>query len=103
MLVELAPINNPDLVPAAIAEALGLGERPGRKPVEVVVAYLQVRRALLVLDNFEHVTRHRSSRNCWPAHPARPCWSPAARRWTSPKTHLSRPTSGFPTGPRPGS
>ena len=56
VLVELAPINNPDLVPAAIAEALGLGERPGRKPVEVVVAYLRSS-ALLVLDNFEHVNR----------------------------------------------
>ena len=55
MLVELAPISDPDLVATAIADALGLGERPGQEPAEALVAYLRGRRALLVLDNFEQV------------------------------------------------
>ncbi len=55
VLVDLAPISDPDLVAAAIADALGLGERPGQERAEVLVAYLRDRRALLVLDNFEQV------------------------------------------------
>ena len=55
VLVQLAPIVDPDLVAAAIADALGLSETPGSASVEVLIAYLRGRRALLVLDNFEHV------------------------------------------------
>ena len=55
VLVELAPISNHELVAAAIAESLGLGEKPGRTPSELLVAYLRNRRMLLVLDNFEQV------------------------------------------------
>jgi len=55
VLVELAPIGDPDLVAAAIAETLGVGQVPGQEPAEVLVAHLRGRRALLVLDNFEQV------------------------------------------------
>ena len=55
VLVELAPISDPDLVAGTIADALDLHERPGHQTLEVVLAYLRGRRALLVLDNFEHV------------------------------------------------
>ena len=55
VMVDLAPISDPDLVAAAIADALGVGERPGQERAEVLVAYLRDRRALLVLDNFEQL------------------------------------------------
>ena len=55
VLVELAPIVDPDLVATTIADALGLGETPGSGSLEVLVASLRGRRALLVLDNFEQV------------------------------------------------
>ncbi len=54
-LVELAPVADPDLVAAAIADALGLGETVGRAWAEVLIATLRGRRALIVLDNFEQV------------------------------------------------
>ncbi len=55
VLVELAPIGDPDLVAAAIADRLGVGDRPGREPAEALAAYLRDRRMLLVLDNFEQL------------------------------------------------
>jgi predicted ATPase/DNA-binding transcriptional LysR family regulator len=48
-LVDLAPLRDPDLVPAAIADALAL------KNAEELERRLQGRRLLLVLDNFEHL------------------------------------------------
>lgn len=53
--VPLAAIRDPDLVLPAIAHALDLTENPGRSPVEVLVAELAGKRALLVLDNLEQV------------------------------------------------
>ena len=55
VFVELAPIRYTDLVAATIAGSLGLPETPGRELTEVLVDYLNGRKALLVLDNFEHV------------------------------------------------
>ena len=55
VLVDLAPIGDPDLVTAAIADVLDVGERPGQERAEVLDAYLRGRRALLVLDNFEQL------------------------------------------------
>ena len=57
VLVDLAPISDPDLVAAAIADALGVVERPGQERAEALAAYLRGRRALLVLDNFEQLAR----------------------------------------------
>ena len=53
--VELAPIVDPELVTAAIADALGLSQTPERGPVEVLIGHLRSRRTLIVLDNVEHV------------------------------------------------
>ncbi|HEY2218082.1 MAG TPA: BTAD domain-containing putative transcriptional regulator [Gaiellaceae bacterium] len=53
--VELAPISDPDLLATTIAETLALGETHGRRPTEILVAYLQRRRLLLILDNFEQL------------------------------------------------
>jgi predicted ATPase len=53
--VELAPIREPELVPAAIARSLGLEEGGARVVSEMVLSYLRERELLLVLDNCEHV------------------------------------------------
>ena len=52
---ELAPISEPDLVPGAVASALGLREAPDLSPTETLVEHLEPRRTLLVLDNCEHL------------------------------------------------
>ena len=54
--VELAPITDPDLVPATIAQALSLPERGGRPPIERLIDHIAAKRVLLVLDNFEQVS-----------------------------------------------
>jgi non-specific serine/threonine protein kinase len=53
--VDLAPLTDPRLVPAAIAHALEVRESGGRSARELLLEYLQARRLLLVLDNFEHL------------------------------------------------
>ncbi len=55
VLVELAPVVDPELVAAAIADTLGVSQLPGRDLAEILVSCFRGRRALLVLDNFEHV------------------------------------------------
>ena len=54
-LVELASLTDPALVPAAVAEALGVPERDAANPVAGVVRALADRELLIVLDNCEHV------------------------------------------------
>jgi predicted ATPase/class 3 adenylate cyclase/DNA-binding XRE family transcriptional regulator len=54
-LVDLAPITDPALVPAAVTEALGVQEG-GRGPLlDALRQFLRPKRLLLVLDNFEHL------------------------------------------------
>ncbi len=53
--VDLVPVVDAAMVPAAVAEALGLKEQAGKTPAETVVAHLRTRHSLLVLDNCEHV------------------------------------------------
>jgi predicted ATPase/DNA-binding CsgD family transcriptional regulator len=53
--VELASISDPELVPRAVASALGISEAPELSPTEALVDNLKDRRALLVLDNCEHL------------------------------------------------
>ncbi|MFB6615017.1 BTAD domain-containing putative transcriptional regulator [Streptomyces sp. NPDC056367] len=53
--VELDNVTRPDLVPAAVAAALGVPAGPGRPLVDTLTAALADLRALLVLDNCEHV------------------------------------------------
>ena len=53
--VDLSPLDDPTLVPSAIAQALGVGEAGNRPLAEVLAAYLRERHLLLVLDNFEHL------------------------------------------------
>jgi predicted ATPase/DNA-binding SARP family transcriptional activator len=53
--VPLAPLRDAALVPQAIVEALGLGERDDRPPLLRLKDLLRERKLLLVLDNCEHV------------------------------------------------
>ena len=54
-LVELASLTDPALVPASVAEALGVSERDAANPMTGVVRALADRELLIVLDNCEHV------------------------------------------------
>ncbi len=54
--VDLVPVTDPTMVGSAVAAALGLGEQQGRGIDDSVVAALADRRALLVLDNCEHLS-----------------------------------------------
>lgn len=54
-LVGLAPIGDPDLVPAAVARALGVVDEGDEPLVDKVADALAGTGTLLVLDNFEHV------------------------------------------------
>ena len=53
--VELAPLADERLVGAAIAAALGVRPLPGVTELQAAGAYLASRRALVVLDNCEHL------------------------------------------------
>jgi predicted ATPase len=53
--VELAPLSDPDLVPQAVAQALGVRETPGLSLSEALVEHLNDRETLLILDNCEHL------------------------------------------------
>jgi predicted ATPase/DNA-binding CsgD family transcriptional regulator/DNA-binding XRE family transcriptional regulator len=55
LLVDLTPVRDPDLVPGAIARALGLLDVGGRPALERLEDALAERRLLVVLDNFEQV------------------------------------------------
>jgi predicted ATPase len=53
--VELASLSDPDLVAGALASALSVREMPDRPLTEVLVEHLESRKALLFLDNCEHL------------------------------------------------
>ncbi|TFH16647.1 MAG: adenylate/guanylate cyclase domain-containing protein [Acidimicrobiales bacterium] len=54
-LIELAEVGQPGAVPAAVATALGLTPQPAMSVTDSVVQSLTDRRALVVLDNCEHL------------------------------------------------
>jgi predicted ATPase/DNA-binding CsgD family transcriptional regulator len=54
-LVELAPLTDPALVPASVAQALNASERDVPSPTAGLVSALADRDLLVVLDNCEHV------------------------------------------------
>src|SRR5919107_503552 len=53
--VELAPLSDPKLVGRALVSALGVREAPDRSLLEVLVEHLRPRKALVVMDNCEHL------------------------------------------------
>jgi predicted ATPase/transcriptional regulator with XRE-family HTH domain len=56
VFVDLAPVRAPELVLAAIARALKVQADPEVPLRQSVVDFMQDKRLMLVLDNFEHVT-----------------------------------------------
>jgi predicted ATPase/DNA-binding CsgD family transcriptional regulator len=54
-LVDLAVVTEPELVAAAVRDAVGLPDRSARSVLSTVVSFLQDKRLVLVLDNCEHV------------------------------------------------
>ncbi|VBA40233.1 Putative HTH-type transcriptional regulator [Mycobacterium attenuatum] len=53
--VDLAPITDPDVTPVTVARALGLPDQPGRSTTDLLVRFIGERKALLLLDNCEHL------------------------------------------------
>jgi|SRR5579859_927330 len=53
--VELVGLNDPALVPQAVAKTVDVQEAPNQPMVETLVRALQSRRMLLLLDNCEHL------------------------------------------------
>ena len=54
-LVELDPLSEEELVPQAVARALGLREQPGQSLDNALIDALRQKETLLVLDNCEHL------------------------------------------------
>jgi tetratricopeptide (TPR) repeat protein len=54
-LVELAPLSEGALVAHALASVLGINEQPDRSLTDALVDFLGAKRALLVMDNCEHL------------------------------------------------
>jgi non-specific serine/threonine protein kinase len=54
-LVDLSALGQADLVPEAVAEALGVRDQSTRPLLEILAEFLEPRRLLLVLDNCEHL------------------------------------------------
>ena len=55
--IDLAPLRDGSLVVAEAAQVLGVREEPGRALLQSVAQHLKDRRALLVVDNCEHVLK----------------------------------------------
>jgi DNA-binding SARP family transcriptional activator len=53
--VELAPLADGNLLPRAVAKALGAPEVPRQKTADTLVNFLRPKNLLLVLDNCEHL------------------------------------------------
>jgi predicted ATPase len=54
-LIDLAPLTQPDLVPHAVAAAVGVRAEPGQPLLETLTSALRPRQLLLLLDNCEHL------------------------------------------------
>ena len=52
---DLAPVADPQAVPFVVATALALPHRPSAYPAESIAGALAHRRALVVMDNCEHL------------------------------------------------
>ncbi len=53
--VDLAPITDPEVVPVAVARALGLPDQPGSSTMDTLLRFVRDRQMLVVLDNCEHL------------------------------------------------
>ncbi len=55
VFVPFAPVSSPDLIPAAIADALGIAFFGSGQPRAQLMSYFREKNLLLVMDNFEHL------------------------------------------------
>jgi non-specific serine/threonine protein kinase len=55
LLVELAALTDPSLVPQVVASVLEIKEQPGTSLTQTMIEYLAAKRLLLILDNAEHL------------------------------------------------
>jgi predicted ATPase/DNA-binding XRE family transcriptional regulator len=55
VFTSLAPLEDPDLVPSALAETLGVRDASGQTLRETLEQHLQGRQMLVLFDNFEHL------------------------------------------------
>lgn len=55
VFVELAPVQEPELVAGVIAEALGLPESPSVSRTDTILDHIRDRDTLVVIDNCEHL------------------------------------------------
>jgi len=53
--LDLAPIQDPALVPGVAAQVLSLHEEPGKPILQVVCAHVKSHKALFIIDNCEHL------------------------------------------------
>jgi predicted ATPase/DNA-binding winged helix-turn-helix (wHTH) protein len=53
--VDLVPLADPDRLPLTVASALGVRQQIDQPPIEALCEHLARRRALIVLDNCEHL------------------------------------------------
>ena len=53
--VDLAPITDAEVVPIAVARALGLADHPGRSTMDTLARFVAGRHMLVVVDNCEHL------------------------------------------------
>jgi predicted ATPase/DNA-binding XRE family transcriptional regulator len=54
-LIELAPLNNPELIPQTLTSIFGISPTSSLSVTEMLINYLRAKTALLILDNCEHV------------------------------------------------
>jgi predicted ATPase/class 3 adenylate cyclase len=59
--IELAPLADPDLIPQTILSTIGISEQPNKTPLEILKEYLHEKKALIVLDNCEHLIESSAS------------------------------------------
>jgi predicted ATPase/DNA-binding CsgD family transcriptional regulator len=53
--VDLAPLSDPQLLPATVGSVVRINEWPGQSPTDSLIEALQGRRMLLIFDNCEHL------------------------------------------------
>jgi DNA-binding CsgD family transcriptional regulator len=90
VFVDLVPVRD-GYVAQAVAATLGVVEGPQQRLESAIVERFGRGRALLVLDNCEHVLPEvaGSSLGCWPHVPVRGCWRPARSGSASPASGWS--------------
>jgi predicted ATPase/DNA-binding winged helix-turn-helix (wHTH) protein len=107
--IELAPLSDPELVPVAVATALGLELASGAASPLAVATALRAKQLMLVLDNCEHVidAAARMAEALLRANPAVRVIATsreplrAEGEWVYPVPPLAVPTEGSPDGEDP--